>query len=113
MATAGPIATSPPPNIPQPIVIQQAGGGFGGPLIKIVLISGAGIAVYYWWSNTTLGKFSGWNLWNKFLDPKQRERSQKISKEVGSKCGKETKGLGKITCIGSGLFSSGLGGLFK
>lgn len=97
---------------PQPVVVQSS-SRFGGPMIKIVIVAGIGIGVYYWWSNTFLGQFSGWNLMNKFLDPKQRERSQKISKEVGQNCNKQAKGWGKATCGISGFFSSGFGGLIS
>ncbi len=108
-ATANPaVATSPPP-----IIIQQQSSSLGGPVIKVVIIAGVGLALYFWWSNTTLGQFSGLSLITKLTDPNQWKRSQKIAQESGKECGKQAKGLGKATCGVSSFFSSGLGGLIK
>lgn len=107
--------TSAPTSTPSVIYVQQSGsGGFGGPIIKVVLVAGVGIAIYYWWSNTTLGQFSGWNLMNKFFNPKAWDQEKKIAQESGKKCKQQAKGsLGVASCGVSSFFSSGLGGLIK
>ncbi len=100
---------------PSIVYVQQPAGSskFGGPMIKVVLIAGVGMAVYYWWANSTLGQFSGWNLMTKFLNPQAWKTNMNIAQESGKQCGKKAKGIGIATCGVSSFFSSGLGGLIK